>query len=71
MKRLENPPPLEPTRKELREKARDLKIRGYSKLNKTELLQRLRALGDQILDRDIDVRMVNVPFLTPTTYIPP
>ena len=34
-------PPREPTRKELREKAKNLKIRGYSKLNKDELIKQL------------------------------
>ena len=55
----------------MRQQAREKGIRGYSKLNKTELLQRLKALGHQILDWDIDVRMANVPFLTPTSYVPP
>ena len=45
-------------------------LRGYSRLNKAELLQRLRALRDQILDRDNDARVANVPFLTQTPYTP-
>ena len=71
MKRLENPSPPEYTRDQLIQQAGERGIRGYSKLNKTELLQRLKALGDQILYQDIDVRMANVPFLTPTSYVPP
>ena len=44
----------------------------YSMLKKSELLQRLRAPRDQILlDQDIDARVTNVPFLTPTPYVPP
>ena len=63
-------PPKEPTREELRQLARERGLRGYSRLNKAELLQRLRAPGEQILDRDIDARMTNIPFLTPTPYVP-
>ena len=50
--------------------ARERGLRGYSRLNKAELLQRLRASRDQILDRDNDARMANVPFLTPIPYTP-
>ena len=46
-------------------------LRGYSRLRKAELIQRLRESRDQILDQDIDARMVNVPFLTPTQYTHP
>ena len=46
-------------------------LRGYSRLRKAELIQRLRAPRDQILDQGIDARMANVPFLTPTPYTPP
>ena len=42
LKKLREPTlPREPTRKEPREKARDLKIRRYSKLNKNELMEQL------------------------------
>ena len=51
--------------------ARERGLREYSRLNKSELVQRLRAPGDQILDRDIGARMTKVPFLTPTPYVPP
>ena len=51
--------------------ARERGLRGYSRLRKAELIQRLRESRDQILDQDIDARMVNVPFLTPTQYTPP
>ena len=71
MKQLENPRPLEYTRDQLRQLARERGIQGYYNLSKNELLQRLREPGEQILDRDIDARMVNIPFLTPTSYILP
>ena len=45
-------------------------LRGYSRLNKSQLLRRLREHGSTILDRDNDTRMTNVPFLTPTPYAP-
>ena len=71
MKQLENPRPLEYTTALLRQQARERGIRGYYNLSKNELLQRLRTPGEQILDQDIDARMANVPFLTPTSYVPP
>ena len=46
-------------------------MRGYYNLPKNELLQKLRTSEDHILDRDIDARMTNVPFLIPTPYISP
>ena len=58
-----------PMLKNLAERERGL--RGYSRLRKAELIQRLRAPRDQILDQAIDARMANVPFLTPTQYTPP
>ena len=54
----------------LKNLARDRGLRGYSRLRKAELIQRLRAPRDQILDQGIDARMANVPFLTPTPYTP-
>ena len=51
--------------------ARERRIQGYCSLPKNELLRRLRAHDAQILAQDIDARMVNVPFLTPTSYVPP
>ena len=48
--------------------ARGRGITRYSKLRKSELIKKLR---EPILDRDINARMVNVPFLTPTPYVPP
>ena len=71
IKQLRNPPPLEYTRAQLRQLARERGIRGYSRLNKAELLQRMRAPGDLILNRENEARMTNVPFLTPTPYVPP
>ena len=55
----------------LKNLARERGLRGYSRLRKAELIQRLRASTDQILDQGIDARMANVPFLTPTPYTPP
>ena len=66
-------PPREHTRAQLIQLARERGLRGYSRLRKAALLQRLRALRaprDQILDQEIDARMTNVPFLTPTPYTP-
>ena len=68
IEQLRNPTPLEYTKAQLIQLARERCLRGYSRLNKAELLQRLRASRDQILDRDNDARMANVPFLTPTPY---
>ena len=55
----------------LKNLARERGLRGYSRLTKAELIQRLREHGSTILDRDIDVRMTNAPFLTPTPYTIP
>ena len=55
----------------LKNLARARGSRGYSRLRKAELIQRLREHGSTILDRDIDVRMTNAPFLTPTPYTTP
>ena len=50
--------------------ARERGLRGYYRLRKSQLLQRLRAPRAQILDWDNDAGMANVPFLTPTPYTP-
>ena len=71
IEQLINPPPPEYTRAQLIQLARERGLRGYSRLRKSQLLQRLGASRDQILDQEIDARMVNVPFLTPTQYTPP
>ena len=56
-----------PTLKNL---ARERGITRYSRLRKSELIRKL--IEKPILDRGIDARMANVPFLTPTPYeIPP
>ena len=55
----------------LKNLARERGLRGYSRLRKAELIQRLRASRAQILDQGIDARMANVPFLTPTPYTLP
>ena len=55
----------------LKNLARERGLRGCSRLKKAELIQRLRAPRDQILDQDIDARMANVPFLAPDSYTPP
>ena len=71
IEQLRNPLPLEYTRAQLRQLAREGGIRGYYRLNRAELLQRLRGPENQILDRENDARMTNVTFLTPTPYVPP
>ena len=53
---------------ELKNLARERGITRYSRLRKSELIRRLR---EPILDQDINPRMTNVPFLTPTPYTPP
>ena len=55
----------------LKNLARERDLRGYSRLRKAELIQRLRAPRSTILDQGIDTRMATVPFLTPTPYTPP
>ena len=54
-----------------RSSERERGLRGYSRFRKAELIRRLRAPSDQILDLGIDARMANVPFLTPTPYTHP
>ena len=50
--------------------ARERGLIRYSRLRKPELIRILRE--QLILDRNIDERMANVPFLTPTPFeIPP
>ena len=72
IEQLINPPPPKYTRAQLIQLARERGLRGYSKLRKSQLLQRLGgAPRGQILDQDIDARMVNVPFLTLTQYTHP
>ena len=71
IEQLINPPPPEYTRAQLIQLARERGLRGYSRLRKSQLLQRLGASRGQILDQEIDARMVNVPFLTPTQYTHP
>ena len=65
------PPPLEYMRTQFRQMARERGLRGYSRLRKYQLLQKLIGPGDQILNRENDARMANVPFLTPTPHTPP
>ena len=62
IERVRNPPLLEYTRTQLRKLARERGLRGYSRLRKYQLLQRLIGNGDQILNRENDSRMANVPF---------
>ena len=71
IEQIKNPSPLEYTRTQSIQLARERGLRGYSKLRKYQLLQRLIGNGDQILNREKDARMANVPFLTPTPYTPP
>ena len=54
---------------ELKNLARVRGLTRYSRLRKSELIIRLRE--QPILDQDINTRMTNVPFLTPTPYTPP
>ena len=70
IEQLRNPPPPEYTRAQLIQLARERGLRGYSRLRKSQLLQRLGASRGQMLDQEMDARMVNVPFLTPTQYTP-
>ena len=51
--------------------ARETGLRRYSRLTKSELLRKLVGNEEQILDRENDAGMANVPFLTPTPYTPP
>ena len=53
---------------ELKNLARERGLTRYSRLRKSELIRRLR---EPILDQDINTRMTNIPFLTPTPYTPP
>ena len=55
-----------PKQKIWRERERG--ITRYSRLRKSDLIKNLR---EQPLDRSINAKMANVPFLTPTPYIPP
>ena len=72
IEQLISPPPPKYTRAQLIQLARERGLRGYSTLRKAELLQRLGGVSrGQILDQDIDTRMANVPFLTPTPYTRP
>ena len=71
IEQLRNPPPPEYTRAQLIQLARERGLRVYSRLRKSQSRQRLGASRGQILDQEIDARMVKVPFLTPTQYTPP
>ena len=71
IEQLRNPPPQQYTRAQLIQLARERGLRGYSRLRKSQLHQRLGVPRAQILDENIDARMENVPFLTPTQYTPP
>ena len=53
----------------LRNLARERGLKGYSRLRKSELIRRLRE--QPILEWNNNTTMTNVPFLTPTPYIPP
>ena len=53
----------------LKNLARERGLSGYSRLRKSKLIRKLRE--QPILDRGIDARMANVPFLTPTPYVIP
>ena len=52
----------------LKNLARERGLKRYSRLRKSELIRRLRE--QPILEWDNDTTMTNVPFLTPTPYIP-
>ena len=68
---IKNPPPPEYTKTQLRQMVRERGLRRYSRLRKYQLLQKLVGNEEQILDRENDAGMANVPFLTPTPYTPP
>ena len=59
------------TRTQLIHLARERGLTRYHSLKKAELIQRLKEHGSTILDRGINARMANVPFLTPTPYTTP
>ena len=71
IEKIKNSPPPEYTRAQLIQMARGTGLRRYSRLRKYQLLQKLIGNEDQILNRENDARMANVPFLTPTPYTPP
>ena len=52
----------------LKNHARERGLKRYSRLRKSELIRKLRE--QPILEWDNDATMTNVPFLTPTPYIP-
>ena len=52
----------------LKNLARERGLKRYSRLRKSELIRRLRE--QPILEWDNDATMTNVPFLTPTPFIP-
>ena len=52
----------------LKNLARERGLKRYSRLRKSELIRRLRE--QPILEWNNDTTMTNVPFLTPTPYIP-
>ena len=53
----------------LKNHARERGLKRYSRLRKSELIRKLRE--QPILEWNNDTTMTNVPFLTPTPYIPP
>ena len=71
IEKIKNRPPLEYSRAQLIQMAKERGLKNFYQLRKHELLKSLRASEKTILDREIDARMVNVPFLRATPYTAP
>jgi len=57
------------TVKQLRQIVKDRRVRGYSKLQKAELLDLLKSAN--LLDSPVGLSDIQAPVLQPTAYVPP